>query len=98
MKRVAIVTVGALCLAGLALAANVFKFTFSDETYPDGRTGTIRASTKITKKSTFTVCGYFGDPNDQFLGEFQDDAFASADAAEVEQFCLDHFDERQPMN
>ena len=79
----------------LALAGPVTKFVFPDTTYPDGNMGTLRASSKITKKSTTTTCSYFSDPNEQYLGQFESLEFASADAATVLQFCLDNYDSRQ---
>jgi shikimate kinase len=77
------------------MAANVFKFTFSEVSYPDGRIGTIQASVKTTKKGSITVCGYYSDPNDQYLGQFQDTDNTSTDAVDVRDYCLSHFEERQ---
>jgi len=98
MKRIFATGVLGMFLLGSALAANVFKFTFEDVTFPDGRVGTIRASVKTTKKSTITVCEYESNPNDQFLGEFQGDDNTSTDAALVQQYCEAHFADRTPQN
>jgi hypothetical protein len=95
MKRTLAISILGLFLFGSALAANVFKFTFADVAYPDGRVGTIHASVKMTKKSTVTVCDYYSNPNDQSLGEFQDTDNTSTDAVVVRDYCLAHYGERQ---
>ena len=95
MKRALIITVLGLFLFGSALAANVFKFTIPDVAYPDGRVGTIQASVKTTKKGTVTVCDYYSNPNDQSLGEFQGTDNTSTDAVVVENYCLQHYNDRQ---
>ena len=95
MKRALIITILGLFLFGSALAANVFKFTFSDVAYPDGRVGTIQASVKSNKKGTVTVCDYYSNPNDQSLGEFQGTDNTSTDAVVVRDYCLAHYGDRQ---
>jgi hypothetical protein len=95
MKRLLAVSGLTLVLIGSVMATSVVKFSFPDVTYPNGQVGTIRAGVKTTKKSNVTVCDYFSDPNDQYLGQFQDGTFASDNATEVLNFCLEHFDERQ---
>lgn len=79
---------------------NVTKFTFTNVSYgdpfPDG-SGLIRASTKITNKSTVIVCGYYLEPNDQYLGQFQvvdDPTFPGTEPSAVEDFCLANFSNR----
>lgn len=81
-------------VVGSAQAANVFKFTFPDVAYPDGSLGTLRASVKLVKRDSVTVCGYFADPNDSFLGQFEGTDNRSADASVVLEYCLAHFNER----
>jgi hypothetical protein len=98
MKRIMATGILGMFLLGSALGANVFKYTFTDVSYPDGRVGTITASVKQTKKSTITVCGYNTNPNDQFAGEFQGDDNTSTDAAVVQSYCESHFDDRTPQN
>jgi hypothetical protein len=68
MKR-SFITVGLLlALAAIGVAQDV-ELTFSGVTYPDGREGTIQASLKATGNgSQVTVCSYFSDPNEQYLG------------------------------
>jgi hypothetical protein len=95
MKRILATGTLGMFLLGSAMAANVFKFEFSEVTYPDGRIGTIRASVKTTKKGSITVCGYYSDPNDQYLGQFQDTDNTSTDAVDVRDYCLSHFEESQ---
>jgi hypothetical protein len=95
MKRALVITILGLFLFGSALAANAFKFTFSDVTYPDGKVGTIQASVKTTKKGSVTVCDYNSNPNDQYLGEFQGTDNTSTDAVVVENYCLQHYNDRQ---
>jgi hypothetical protein len=96
MKRVLSTFVLVLFMLGTALAANVFKFTFPGISYPDGRVGTIQASVKTTKRGSVTVCGYFSDPNDQYLGQFQGDDNTSTDAVVVRDYCLGHYGDRTP--
>jgi hypothetical protein len=98
MKRIIATVVLGMFLLGSALAANVFKFTFTDVAFPDGRVGTIRASVKTTKKSTITVCEFDSNPNDQFAGQFEGTDNTSTDAVQVRDYCLEHFDERTPQN
>jgi hypothetical protein len=96
MKRVFATGVLSLFILGSALAANLFKFTFEDVSYPDGRVGTIQASVRINPRSEITVCSYFSSPNDQYLGQFQSTDNSSTDAVVVRDFCLAHFGERTP--
>lgn len=98
MKRIMLTGILGMFLIGSAFAANVFKYTFTDVAYPDGRVGTITASVKQTKKSTITVCGYNTNPNDQFAGEFQGDDNTSTDAVAVRDYCESHFADRTPQN
>ena len=98
MKRIMAVAILGMFLVGSAFAANVFKFTFSDVSYPDGRVGTIQASVKTTKKGTVTVCDYYTNPNDQSAGEFQGDDNTSTDAVDVLNYCESHFADRTPQN
>ncbi|HXG68000.1 MAG TPA: hypothetical protein VNO70_23080 [Blastocatellia bacterium] len=79
----------------LAADADVVKFTFPDVAYPDGRVGTIQAGSKTNRKSTVTVCNYYSNPNNQYLGQFQSDEFSSRNADEVKQFCLENYNNRQ---
>lgn len=94
MKRIAVITVLSLLPVVAAHAGNVFKFTFPDVAYPDGRVGTIQAGVKITKKAAVTVCNYYSDPNDQYLGQFQDTDNVSFDAVVVRDYCLGHYGDR----
>ena len=98
MKRILAIAILGIFLLGSALGANVFKFTFSDVSYPDGRVGTIRASVKIVKRGDVTVCGYFSDPNDQYLGQFEGTDNASTDAVVVRDYCMAHYGDRTPQN
>jgi hypothetical protein len=77
----------------LMLQAGVKKYTFANETFSDGTTGTIRAGVKTTNKTQVTVCDYYAEPNDQYLGQFQGD-FASNNPGAVEQYCLDNYSSR----
>jgi hypothetical protein len=98
MKRVLATGVLGLFLLDLTLAANLFKFTIADVSYPDGRVGTIQASVRINPRSAITVCGYYSSPNDQYLGQFQGTDNLSTDAVVVESYCLNHFGDRTPQN
>ena len=98
MKRIIATVVLGMFLLGSALAANVFKFTFSDVAYPDGRVGTIHASVKTTKNGSVTVCDYYSSPDDKSLGEFQGTDNTSTDAVVVRDYALSHFGDRLPLN
>jgi hypothetical protein len=93
MKRILVTGILGMFLLGSAMAANTFKFTFTDVQFPDGRMGTIFASVRTTKKGAVTVCGFNSNPNDQFLGEFQGNDNTSTDAVDVENYCLAHYEE-----
>ena len=95
MKRIIATVVLGMFLLGSILAANVFKFTFTDVAFPDGRVGTIRASVKTTKKDAVTLFDFTSNPNDQSLGQFQGTDNTSTDAAVVRDYCLAHYGERQ---
>ena len=73
-----------------------YQFTGVALTDADGsviQDATIRASSKLTGNGTGdTVCGYF-TADDAFLGQYQAATFTSA--ADIEQFCVDHFAARQ---
>ena len=96
MKRILAGSVLALLLIGAALAANVYKFTFADMTYSDGRVGTITVSIKAGKNGNVTVCDYYSSPNDLFLGEFQGTDNTSTDAVIIRDYALAHFGDRTP--
>ena len=98
MKRVLATGVLGLFVLGSALAANMFKFTFEEVLYPDNRLGTIQASVRINPRSEITVCSYFSNPNNQYLGQFQSTDNSSTDAVVVRDFCLANFGERTPKN
>ena len=83
---------GLLLAAGFAVAG-VTKATF-DVTFGDGTQGTIYAGSKTTNKAMFTQCDY-EDVNGVFLGSFGSPDFASTDPAALEQFCQDHFADKQ---
>lgn len=96
MKRYLVAAV--LLLAFVAIAyAEMVKLTFPGTTYPDGREGTIQASVKTSGSgSQLSVCTYFSDPNEQYLGQYQaNTTFNPIIADDVKQFCLDHFSDRQ---
>lgn len=95
MKRIVLSSVLGLFMFGSALAADNVKFTFSGVAFPDGQLGTIQVATKTTKKTTITTCSYFSDPNNQYLGQFQTDEFASSDANAIEQFCLENYNNKK---
>jgi hypothetical protein len=90
MKTIASAIAVSLLLLSTAQAANVYKFTFADVEYPDGTFGTVRAGVKVVKRSTVTVCDYYG-PSDQYLGQYQNTNNPSTDAPVVESYCLAHF-------
>ena len=96
---VTITVLALLILPTAALAAKSThfnnKYTFEDVTFSDGTTGVIEAASKQVDDSTFTTCSYYSDNYAQYLGQYQSDTFASADANEVEQFCLDNYVNRQ---
>ena len=98
MRRIIATSVLGLVLVASAFAANVFKFTFSDVTYSDGRNGTITVSVKTTKSGTITVADFYSSPNDKFLGEFQGTDNTSTDAVVVRDYALSHFVDRTPQN
>lgn len=87
-----------LLFGALAFARNVFKFTFTGETFSDGTQGTIYASIKITKNGEVNVCEY-QDTMGQYLGMYQDTAMLfpdnnSVDGGTVEDYCLANFGSR----
>ena len=90
-----VVTTAALALPGAAFAgAQHAKFDIEGVDFPDGNTGTIYASSKMTGKgSTFTNCGY-ETTDGTFLGNYGDASFFSTDADALKQFCLEHFDDK----
>jgi hypothetical protein len=96
MKRSLIMVGLLLTVVAIGVAQNV-KLTYSGVTYPDGREGTIQASVKTTGSGAqVTVCSYFSDPNEQFLGQYQATTnFSPIVADDVQQFCLAHFGDRQ---
>ena len=99
LKSILIAAVLALALSQTALAANVVKYTFTDQTLGDvTTTGTIHASIKTTKNGNVAVCDYYNEPNEQYLGQFEDiDASISIDTSpdQVRDYCVSHFDQRQ---
>jgi hypothetical protein len=96
MKRYLATGALLLALASIGVAQNV-KLTFSGITYPDGREGTIQASVKAAGNGDqLTVCTYFSDPHEQFLGQYQARTdFSPVVTDDVQQFCLAHFGDRQ---
>jgi|KBSMisStaDraftv2_1062788.scaffolds.fasta_scaffold888135_1 hypothetical protein len=92
-KTITMSLLGALLLASGFALAGVTKATF-DVTFSDGTQGTIYVGSKITNKAVFTQCDY-EDVNGQFLGGFGSPDFASTDPAALEQFCQDHFVDKQ---
>jgi hypothetical protein len=98
MKRILATGVLGFVLVSAIMAANVFKFTFSEVSYPDGRIGTIQASVKTTKNGSVTVINYFTSPNDQYIGQFQGTDNTSTDAVLVLEYALAHFGERTPQD
>jgi hypothetical protein len=92
-KTITMTLLGALLLASGFALAGVTKATF-DVTFSDGTQGTIYVGSKITNKAVFTQCDY-EDVNGQFLGAFASPDFASTDPAALEQFCQDHFVDKQ---
>ena len=95
MKRIFASGILGMFLLGSVMAVDSVKFTFSDVIFPDGQKGTIEAAVKQNKKTTVTTCSYFSDPNNQYQGQYQDSTFASMNADEVEQFCIQHYNEKQ---
>jgi len=93
----AVVVAATLALSGVALA-KTFKFTFEDVTLTDGdfvvENGVIEAATKETKKSVFTNCNYYTEDYQEYLGQFQSEEFFSDDNGEVEDFCVNNFENR----
>ena len=92
-KTITMTLLGALLVASGFAVAGVTKATF-DVTFSDGTQGTIYVGSKITNKAVFTQCDY-EDVNGQFLGGFGSPDFASTDPAALEQFCQDHFVDKQ---
>lgn len=93
MKAIGSAIAIGLLLIATAQAANVYKFTFADIEYPDGTFGTVRAGVKVVKRSSVTVCDYFG-PSDQYLGQYQNTDNSSTDAPVVEAYCLSRYPSR----
>jgi hypothetical protein len=92
------VAASALLLALVAISvAETVKLTLSGIQYPDGREGTIQVSVKTCGNgSQVTVCTYFSNPNEQYLGHYQANTnFNPLVAHDVKQFCLDHYVDRQ---
>lgn len=94
---VAVFAVSILPTAALAAKSTHFnnKYTFDNVTFSDGTTGVIEAASKQVNHTTYTTCGYYSDNYVVYLGEYQSGSFASANPAEVEQFCLDNYVNRQ---
>lgn len=93
MKRIIATSIlGCLLLgAGVVNAGPIAKFTFEGVEFSDGSYGTIRAGTKQVKKSGYTVCDYY-TLTDAYLGKWEEAVFV--EAGDVEQYCLDHFEDR----
>lgn len=73
----------------------VSKFTFEvldfctdQECFPL----TIRAGTKTVKKASYTVCGYFVYPTDEYLGGWEDNV--RVEANDVLNYCLSNYKNR----
>ena len=77
------------------------KFTFTDVELVDGdlvvANGIVEAGVKDKKndRQDFTECVYFTDGYEDNLGTFGTGDFASLDADEVREFCVDSFPQRQ---
>ena len=77
------------------------KFTFEGVTLVDGELvvedAIIEAAVKDKKndKQDFTECVYFTDGYEENLGTFGTGDFASLDADEVREFCVDSFPQRR---
>ena len=91
-RKMTVAGVLILLVCSVAIAA-VSKFTFENVTFSDGNVGTIRAGVKTTKNGSVTVCGYFAEPNDQYLGQFEGDN-AETNPAFVRDYCLAHYADR----
>lgn len=89
-------------MLGSAIAAGGVKYTFTEAQFRDASgnviaTGTIQAGVKTTRKSQVINCGYYTNPNDQYVGEFEStDRTVNGDSAEsVRSFCEANFENRQ---
>ena len=78
------------------------KFTFTDVTLSEegvvvAENGVIEAASRDKKndKQDWTECTYFTEDYAESLGTFGSSDFASTDAGEVLDFCLQHFPDRQ---
>ncbi len=95
MRRIiAAALVVAALVPGVALAGPMTKYTFDGVTFSDGTVGVIEASSK-TNKDGFTTCSYYSEGHVTYLGYFTQTGISFTDAASVEQFCLDHYAERE---
>ncbi len=79
----------------LAAKTSVDKFTFTNVTFPDDTQGNIAAGSKHNNKGDVTVCDYYTVGFQDYLGQFQSDAFSSSNPDDVLAFCLAHYAERQ---
>lgn len=100
MRRlITTITATVLLLGTLALPAfaPTQKYSFNDVTFPNGQVGEIEANVKLQKnKDDSAYCGYFSADYQDSLGYyFQFVDSAPLDASSVEQFCLNHFNDRE---
>lgn len=100
MRRlVTTITATALLIMALALPgiASTQKFSFNDVTFPNGQAGEIEATLKLQKNKDDSVyCGYFSADYQDSLGYyFQFVDSPPLDASSVQEFCLNHFNDRE---
>lgn len=74
------------------------KFTFTGQTFSDGRPGEIRAGSKLTgpNRNQLTVCDYSTAGGVTHLGQFESSTFSSQDSDAVLSFCLVNYVNRTP--
>lgn len=71
------------------------KFVFEDVTFPDGSTGSIFASIRITRQERTATASYFDD-DDGYLGQYRErNGFASQDDADVRKWAVSHYGDRE---
>ena len=93
-RAVVLVVMAGLLSIPAAASASVTKFDFDNVAFPDGTTGVIYASVKDNHNNSNTYCE-FATESGEFLGYYQEPDVVFSQPDQVEQFCLDHFGDRQ---
>ena len=90
-QTLVLITLGVM-LPSLVLAARA-SYTFSNVVIND-TTIEIEAVVKDTKKNDHSRCDYFSNDYVDWLGHYSEPVAAGSNAATVESFCIDNFNNK----